>query len=274
MRCAWKELIAIVPPPFKTEVDKLGAERLQELRFRVDRPPELVMAGGDVWLSQSVTMKDLQYVINAASQYSPWAATTITKGYLTATGGHRIGICGEAVVVNGVFTGMRDATSLCIRVARDIPNAGAGIELRGNTLIVGPPGSGKTTLLRNLCRKMAESAAVVVVDERQEIFPKGFATGRRLDVLHGCSKDKGIEMALRTMGPDVVAVDEITAIEDANALESAGWCGVDLVATAHASDLQDLQSRTIYKPILECELFHTIIILKKDKSWRVERLVS
>ena len=118
---------------------------------------------------------------------------------------------------------------------------------------------------------------VAVVDEREEVFPieNGkftFSPGDRTDVLSGCGKKAGIEMVLRSMNPQVIAVDEITAESDCNALVYAGWCGVSLLATAHAADKHELYSRPVYKPLLDYGLFQNLIILKRDQTWQLERI--
>jgi len=276
MRCAWDELLKILPISIRAEVDRQGRDTLQELRLRIGKPPELVLFGKSQWLRTAVSGSDISFVLNTASHYSPWSAATAAMGYITAPGGHRIGICGETVVHSGAVTGIRTPTSLCIRIARDLPGIAAkAASVRGNILILGPPGSGKTTLLRDLVRQISDSGtgSIAVVDERGELFPNGFETGRRTDILNGCSKAQGVEMALRTMGPGVIAVDEITAKVDCAALMEAGWCGVRLLATAHASCRDDLLSRPVYRPILECGLFDELIILHTDKSWHRERMV-
>lgn len=274
MKCGWKELLAILPLPMREEVDKLGREEAQELRLRLGRPPELVLNAGSRWLPHSVTAQDLSFVVHTASKYSPWAATTVSQGYITAPGGHRIGMCGDGIVKEDKFAGIRTATSLCIRIARDFSGIGAkAAGISGNILVIGPPGSGKTTLLRDLIRQISNSGnAVTVVDERGELFPAGFEQGKRTDVLTGCSKVQGLSMALRTMGPSCIAVDEITAESDCTALIESGWCGVRLLATAHASSLQDLRTRPIYKALWETRLFDNVLILRKDKSWYTERM--
>ena len=274
MKCAWKELLSILPPWLAAEADRHGRETLQELRLRRGQPPELVCADGSRMLSRSVSPQDLSFCINTASKYSPWAAQTASQGYITAPGGHRIGICGEAAVHNGAVSAIRTVSSLCIRVARDFPGCGAeAARLRGSVLVIGPPGSGKTTLLRDMIRCISKTEAVAVVDERGELFPGGcFEGGMRLDVLSGCCKRDGIEMVLRSMGPSCIAVDEITAAADCDALLQAGWCGVRLLSTAHASSAHDLKGRPLYRPLLSSRLFDHLIVLRRDKSWREERM--
>ena len=94
-----------------------------------------------------------------------------------------------------------------------------------------------------------------------------------MDVLKGCPKEKGIEMVLRSMGPGCIAVDEITAQADCKALLSAAWCGVRLVATAHAGSVKDLLNRPLYRPILESGIFDHVLVMDRDKHWREERVV-
>lgn len=270
MRCAWMELLAVVPTEIRTDVDKYS-QTLQELRLRLDRPTELVTINGRKWLEAKATEEMLRFVINAASRYSPWAAETVAQGFITAPGGHRIGLCGEAVNMDGRVTRLRRITSVNIRVARDFHDAQSQLSIVNNTLLLGPPRSGKTTLLRQICRNISLRQRIAVVDERQEIFPDGFDQGLSLDVLSGCRKAEGIEMVLKTMGADWIAVDEITSLEDCIALKSALWCGVRLIATAHASCRDDLWNRTVYQPLAQSGCFETLIILRPDKSWHIER---
>jgi stage III sporulation protein AA len=274
MRCAWQELLNILPLWVRNDVDKLGKNTLQELRLRYGLPPGLHLGGSMLLLQRCVAMDDLHFVVNAAFRYSPWTAATLSQGYFTAPGGHRIGVCGEAVIRNGEMTGIREVSSLCIRIARDLTGIAPPIEC-GSVLIIGSPGCGKTTLLRDLIRYRSQlgTGSVAVVDERGEIFPRGFPAVVNTDVLTSCCKSKGVEILLRTMGPACIAVDEITAEEDCNALQQAAWCGVKLLATAHAANVNDLQSRPLYRHLISCGVFDTLIVMKPDKSWHQERMV-
>lgn len=274
MTCAWKQLLAILPPELGREVDSLGRETAQEIRLRRGSPPELVTGEGSRLLSGMVTAQDLRFILNTASRYSPWSATTMAQGYVTAPGGHRIGLCGTAICRDGTFQGIQEIRSVCIRVARDYPGiAGKAAQVRGSVLILGAPGWGKTTLLRDLIRLRARQEAVSVVDERGELFPEGFDQGRRMDILSGCPKATGVEIVLRTMGPNCIAVDEITAERDCDALVQASNCGVWLLATAHAASGSDYRSRTVYHRLVEHRIFNTLLVLHADKTYHVERMI-
>lgn len=279
MRCAWQAYMNLLPHWMRQEVDKLGREGLQELRIRIGIPPELIFQSKTYSLSKQAIQEDITFVINAASKYSPWSASSISQGYLTAAGGHRVGICGVCTVTDEKCCGINHPTSVCIRVARDFPGVAAEAErITGSVLIIGPPGSGKTTLLRDLIRNKSESGTcVAVVDEREEIFPyfngqACFCTGRHTDIMSGCTKSAGITAVLRSMNPAWIAVDEITAAEDCLALLHAGWCGVNLLATAHAGSIADLKTRPVYQPLLQNCLFRNIIVLHADKKWHLERI--
>lgn len=273
MNCAWSELLGVLPLNLRSRVNELGKNDLQQLRLRLGEGPELLTNRGTIHPDGKVTREDIAYVVNAASRYSPWAAATMAQGYLTAPGGHRIGVCGEAVIRDGEVTALRAVTSLCIRVARDFPGIGGCVQsASGSVLILGAPGWGKTTLLRDMVRNLSRREAVSVVDERGELFPPGLDRGRA-DVLTGASKAAGISMVLRSMGPSWIAVDEITTAEDSGAILQAANCGVKLIATAHAGSLAEFRRRTVYRPLVENHLFETVYVLHRDKSFGTERML-
>lgn len=279
MRCAWEALIGLLPQSLKEDVDKQGREQLQELRLRVGIQPELITKCGNSHLRHTVTNEMLQHIVNNACRYSPWTATTAASGYITAQGGHRIGLCGEVIMRSDQMADIKNLSSICIRLARDFPGIGSKIPTNGSILIIGRPGCGKTTLLRDIIRNRSENrqGSVGVVDERGELFPNVqgkpcFPPGSRTDILSGCPKGRGVELLLRTMSPATIAVDEITADADCKGLLHAAWCGVDLIATAHAGSVRDFLMRPVYRPLVESHIFTKVIVMQPDKSWREERM--
>ena len=111
-----------------------------------------------------------------------------------------------------------------------------------------------------------------VVDERRELFPEGFDRSGNLDVLSGIPKGRGMDMVLRCMSPQTIAVDEITCTADCEGLIRAAWCGVELAATAHAHSMEDLRARQVYRPLLESGLFSKIAVLDKNQSWHIREV--
>ena len=257
------QLLAILPQRLRRE----DYDEVNEIRLRLGRPPRLVTLSRWRDLEGAVDEGELRFVLNAASRYSPWTAESLKDGYLTAPGGHRIGVCGD-----GTAEGVRTPNSLCIRVARDVPGIAAGLPMDKSLLLLGPPGSGKTTLLRDLIRLISRSAMVSVVDERRELFPQGFFRGENTDVLSGVDKPRGIDMVLRSMGPQVIAMDEVTSKADCEALLRAAWCGVRLIATAHADSVRDLRQRAVYRPLVQTGLFSQAAVLDAHRSWHLEEV--
>lgn len=273
-------LVRILPIWLRNAIGKEQLSQTLELRLRVGQAVELVYTHGSRWLQRIVTEEDLRFCINMASKYSPWTVSSIYDGFITIEGGHRIGISCFWNAEESGRCSVERVMSLCIRVAKDYQNVSRELyQMHESLLIIGKPGSGKTTLLRDLIRKISShrEGAICVVDERKELFPMSgetmcFPPGPRTDVLSGCPKRKGIEIAIRCMSPKVVAVDEITSANDCKALLEASWCGVDIIATAHASSIDDLVKRPVYKPLLNCGVFCGIVVMNVDKSWSFERM--
>ena len=275
MNCAWNELLAILPPWIRAEVDRQNRYTVQEIRLRINSPPEIVTDKGYSNPKRNVVMADIRFCINAATQFSPWAAATAEHGYITAQGGHRIGLCGQTVITPEGKMRIQEISSLCIRVAKDYPGiADAVVGLPGSILILGAPGWGKSTLLRDLTRQISKTKTLCVADERCELFPAGIPRGERMDVMLGCPKSIAIETLLRTMTPEYIAADEITAMEDSQAMIRAVNCGVHLIATAHGTSVNDFLERSVYKPLVEQRVFDTFLVLRKDKTYTVERMTQ
>ena len=273
MMCQMEPVRKILPTSLWASITQRSTDNLLEIRLRCQQYAELVYREHYSFCDVLVEENDLQFIINAASRYSPWAAETTKHGYLTISGGHRIGLCGEMICHNEYLKGIRKVDSVCIRLARDIRGiAKDWTNWTGSLLIIGAPGWGKSTMLRDMSRYMSEKLSTVVIDERKELFPDGFLRGKRMDVFSGCPKKDGLEIALRTMGPELIAVDEISAQEECVMLIHAANCGVRLIATAHAASTEELYKRPIYRTLLESGIFTYVLCLGKDKATTLERI--
>ncbi|MBQ8590354.1 MAG: stage III sporulation protein AA [Firmicutes bacterium] len=231
----------------------------EELRLRRGYPATLVSSGDEFLLSGDVlgkvTQDLLNNIINKFLNYSEYAHDEEMRcGYIALEGGHRAGFCGQVVSERGSIVSIRNISSINIRFAREIPDAGVGVfpvlfDETGrfqNTVIAAPPGCGKTTLLRNLIRLLSDRKyTVAVCDERNEIAGTGsdqfaFNLGSRVDVMSHCSKTEGMILILRSMGPQILATDEIGNAEEIQVLRRVVAAGVGLLTTIHAGSFQDL----------------------------------
>jgi stage III sporulation protein AA len=290
----YREAAAVLPVKLRKAAMTLPEEqqcRAEELRLRVGQPLTVLLPEGEILLGESVKAEDLEVLCNIATEFSRYAAAeTLREGYLAVKGGFRIGLCGTAVMKDGVNTNLKNFSSVSVRIARE--HTGIAEELAKrlfcdgdfqNTLILSPPGAGKTTLLRDLVRSLSAGVEpygprrVSLIDERGEVavMYRGepqMDVGPYTDVLDACPKALGIPMVLRAMNPQIIAVDEITAYQDIKAMSLAVGCGVRLLATIHAADLAELQEKPLYRTLMEERIFTFAVWISKAETERIYRV--
>lgn len=288
---------AILPPHLAEAAAKLPPSliaQITEIRLRIDQPVLVMTGTSDRMLCEDGLLTadyaraivcrrdDLGKSLQLISRNSLYAfEQELKEGYITVSGGHRVGLAGQAIVENGRIKALKNISSLNIRFAREkkgtadlvLPYLTRDGQI-ASTLIISPPRCGKTTLLRDLIRQISTGnphcgffgEQVGVVDERSEIAGccDGVPTvdlGPRVDVLDGCPKAAGMMMLIRSMSPQVIATDELGSADDARAVREALHAGVAVLASMHGSCAADIALRPGIGELLSEQYFERLVIL-------------
>lgn len=285
-----EQILNILPSAIRSVFSESGIDfmKLQEIRLRIDKPVLLIYENEERFLKKGtdlcfVTKEQIKECMEYISNYSLYAfEEEMRQGFITIQGGHRIGIAGKAVLKESRVQNMRYISFINIRLAHQIQGCADFLMkyiAQGNkvypTLIISPPRCGKTTILRDIIRQISNGfsglagRSVGVVDERSELgacymgIPQN-DLGLRTDVLDCCPKAEGMMMLIRSMAPEVIAVDEIGMKEDIEAMAYARNCGCTLIATAHGNSMEDIRTKPILGQLIKEHAFCRYIVLGKE----------
>ena len=266
-------------------------KHLNEIRIRKNRPLILVFGKNCLFITQkgkllnhyselaySVSEDEFDLIFRRLSNYSVHSVIdNLTKGFITAEGGNRVGVTSTAVIKEKEVASVKDINSLNIRIANEVRDCSRQIlnmlYVNGfpSIIVASPPAGGKTTFLRDYARLLSSGfnnryRKVVIVDERNEIAYKGVDgvnadIGLNTDVLTGFPKSAGIEMAIRTLSPDIIVCDEISSSEEVNAMADGFNSGVKFAVSVHASNRKELAEKAIVRELILRNEFEYIVLL-------------
>ncbi len=267
-------------------------QSIQEIRLKVNQPICLISSNKTSFLEFSgqltgnyestnlikVSKNHIEKSFYNLCEYSVYSfQNQIQNGFITAKGGHRVGICGTAVIQNDKIINIKNITSLNIRIANEFFDCSLRIiemlnKQLENTLIIGPPSSGKTTILRDLARNISSgmyfghAIKTVIIDERGEIA--GISDGMAqfniglCDVLNGFPKYDGIKNSVRCLSPELIICDEIGTDSDLEVLSECANCGINLIASIHARDKKDFLKKDIFEFLRTNCCFENLVFLE------------
>ena len=252
----------------------LEEKYINELRLRHKRMGSLVCGKQNYVFDYAMTDEDIKNTMRRLCEGSVYAfQKTIKEGYVPIEGGGRAGVVGY--IANEDFDiAIECITSINIRIPHHVRGICARVydlfcENNKGLIIYSPPSVGKTTLLRDLSIELSRgkyAKKVALIDTRHELDNGLIPRDCMIDTFAGYPKSMGIEIATRTMSSDVIICDEIGG-DEITAIKKSLFCGVPVIAAAHAASLDDLRSREgINILIKEGAFSHAIGLSRKDRA--------
>ena len=268
-----------LPTGIRTELFRLadmrgGLRCISEIKLRSVGVSVAVICGERIRLFSTVDGEDIKRTLEVLSDGALYYhRDTVNRGYISLPSGIRIGICGTARYDGGRLVGVSDVTSLVFRIPTG--NFDSRYELlsvflscRRGILIYSPPGRGKTSALRALAKDLGESGEeVAVIDERCEFIGSEYAYAS-VDILRGYSRAEGIEIALRTLAPSVIIVDEVGRLSEAESMLEALSSGVRVALSAHAGSFEEVMHRTTLRPFFKSGIVDAVVGIELNEGKR------
>lgn len=268
MKSHIKQLMQLLPFLFH-EVDDIDG--INEIRLRVDKRPFFIYGDKRAAIGRPIDKKRLESAILALCGGNLYKhEATLPLGYFTDIFGARCGVACDMINIGNTVK-VDEICSLNIRVTRFISDAASelfsyfrGDLPDGGVVIFGRPGAGKTTFIRSLAGLYADiGRCVCVVDERKEFCRSDYGERANIDIISGHRKWAGIDIAIRTMSPELIICDEIGAEDRSERFYDIASSGVPLAATVHAAASERLRSKEWMQRAIGAGVFSYYVFLSE-----------
>lgn len=263
---------------------KVNINSINEIRLRADKPIVLSIGGQRIFLGQNgvtgnlndalkvnkITIEDIIFRASECSIYS--VNEQIKRGFIVTKGGIRLGLGGDLIEENNVIKTMTNFSSINIRIPHEIKNCSLPVfnflledGHVHNSLIISPPGAGKTTFLRDFIVQLSDrnfAFNVLVLDERGELdIKKNGCLGNFVDKISFAKKSIGFENGIRALSPNLIVTDEIGKEEDIEAILYAIHCGVNIMASIHCDNIDNLLHKPYFNKLIDEKIFTRFVLL-------------
>ncbi len=284
-------LFKYLPLRISYAVHSLPAEifsSVNEIRLRKNGPVSVTVGNRNVVFDEKGIVATVKHAMCATENEFAECLSKLTGGsfytcdefvalgFIPLPEGGRAGVCGRASVRNGKPRGFSEINSINLRLHRFLPEVAKPLIERFSekgicgAVVCSPPALGKTTFLRSVAYLLStgngiDCKRVGVADERCEISV-GISNQGLMETVVGAPKADAINLLTRTMSPEIIICDEISASE-ADAVLEAQNTGISLVASAHCADPSGLAKRGRIRTLLENNIFPLCVILGYDGKY-------
>ena len=262
-------------------IDAMGVS-INEIHIVLGSGSSVSVRGKKIYLGISVSDKEIEETLESITGRALYAhRNTIKNGYVTLDGGVRVGICGQARYEGDSLVGVSSISSFLFRFPVGECNFTDILKesfqkCKSGMLIFAPPAGGKTTALRALIKELSSlkpTPKISVVDERCEFSRDDFLSSDT-DIFRGYTKSEGMQIALRVMSPEIICVDEIGMLSEAELMLQSLGSGVRFIATAHAASFSELKARVNISPLINAGVFDAFVQIRETEGRFYAQIIS
>lgn len=106
-----KTVVPFLPKSIAERLEQIPSfqqNEIEEIRVRINRPLEVTMKGSPLFLPYTVQPEDALHLLNKISGYSIYTLEEeLKRGYITISGGHRVGLAGKVILENSQVKAIR-----------------------------------------------------------------------------------------------------------------------------------------------------------------------